>query len=134
MHYSILVDDHDYRTEYPILVGGVIVFRPENFIKLNGYSNVYWGWGAEDDDMHGRMQHKTALGFDRPKNNVKYTMLKHTARWKNPNRVRLLGDKRDFKYDGLSNVNYTINSIIKYRMHTHLLIESGLPPSQLVKT
>ena len=51
MHYSILVDDYDYRISYPILVGGVISFMPEQYILVNGYSNLYWGWGAEDDDL-----------------------------------------------------------------------------------
>ena len=50
-HYSILVDDYDYRLSYPILVGGVISFMPEQYILVNGYSNLYWGWGAEDDDL-----------------------------------------------------------------------------------
>jgi beta-1,4-galactosyltransferase 1 len=43
-HFSILVDKHDYRKEYPILVGGVIAFTPNQYIAVNGFSNVYWGW------------------------------------------------------------------------------------------
>ena len=27
----------------------------EHFIKVNGFSNRYWGWGAEDDDMKRRI-------------------------------------------------------------------------------
>jgi beta-1,4-galactosyltransferase 1 len=36
---------------YQELVGGVLNMRTEHFQRVNGYSNLYWGWGAEDDDM-----------------------------------------------------------------------------------
>lgn len=25
--------------------------RPEHYFLVNGYSNLFWGWGGEDDDM-----------------------------------------------------------------------------------
>lgn len=31
--------------------GGVTLFPSELFKKINGYSNKYWGWGFEDDDL-----------------------------------------------------------------------------------
>ena len=31
--------------------GGVTMFPTEAFEKINGYSNKYWGWGFEDDDL-----------------------------------------------------------------------------------
>lgn len=31
--------------------GGVTVFPAEKFRKINGYSNEYWGWGFEDNDL-----------------------------------------------------------------------------------
>ena len=39
------------RLAYEELVGGVLNMRTEHFQRVNGYSNLYWGWGAEDDDM-----------------------------------------------------------------------------------
>jgi len=36
-------------------VGGVLSMRTEHFQRVNGYSNLYWGWGAEDDDMAYRL-------------------------------------------------------------------------------
>ena len=36
---------------YSTLVGGVLALSKEQLIKTNGYSNLYWGWGSEDDDM-----------------------------------------------------------------------------------
>jgi hypothetical protein len=31
--------------------GGVTMFPIETFEKIDGYSNKYWGWGFEDDDL-----------------------------------------------------------------------------------
>ena len=35
--------------------GGVTMFPIELFKKVNGYSNEYWGWGFEDDDLLMRL-------------------------------------------------------------------------------
>lgn len=31
--------------------GGVTLFTIKDYLKVNGYSNDYWGWGYEDDDL-----------------------------------------------------------------------------------
>ena len=31
--------------------GGVTMFLIEDYYHINGYSNKYWGWGYEDDDL-----------------------------------------------------------------------------------
>ena len=34
--------------------GGITLFPTDIFEKINGFSNLYWGWGFEDDDLRYR--------------------------------------------------------------------------------
>ncbi len=40
---------------YPELFGGIQAFTKDHYIQVNGYSNKYWGWGSEDDDLYKRV-------------------------------------------------------------------------------
>jgi hypothetical protein len=42
-HLSVTVDDNDYTKLYPILVGGVMVYKNDHFIEVNGFSNRFVG-------------------------------------------------------------------------------------------
>ena len=42
------------RLRYPSQFGGAVAFRREDFELVNGYSNEFYGWGGEDDDMYER--------------------------------------------------------------------------------
>lgn len=44
---SPAVDKFNYILPYHYLVGGVLSLKKEIYSKINGYSNMYWGWGAE---------------------------------------------------------------------------------------
>ena len=50
-HLATRAEQFGWRLPYEGYFGGVTLFDRENFIKINGYSNEYWGWGAEDDDV-----------------------------------------------------------------------------------
>jgi hypothetical protein len=39
------------RASFDEFFSSVILFPIEHFEKINGYSNEYWGWGFEDDDL-----------------------------------------------------------------------------------
>lgn len=43
-----------YSVMYYNYAGGVVAINRENFNRINGYSNSYWGWGNEDDDFSAR--------------------------------------------------------------------------------
>ena len=42
------------RLPYQGLFGGAGSFTREHFELINGFSNVFWGWGGEDDDLFQR--------------------------------------------------------------------------------
>ena len=43
-----------FRLPYIKIFGGVAAMTKEQFYAVNGYSNRYFGWGGEDDDMFNR--------------------------------------------------------------------------------
>jgi hypothetical protein len=55
-HMAVDVDVYDGKIPFPEYIGGVLLFNREDFIKINGYSNEYWGWGMEDLDLLYRMR------------------------------------------------------------------------------
>ena len=40
-----------FRLPYKELYGGVSALKKEHFERVNGFSNKFFGWGGEDDDM-----------------------------------------------------------------------------------
>ena len=55
-HMSVAVDKFKYNLPYKDLFGGVSAISTEHFNLINGFSNQFWGWGGEDDDMSRRVR------------------------------------------------------------------------------
>jgi len=43
-----------HRLPYSEFFGGVSGLTVEQFRKINGFPNAFWGWGGEDDDLWNR--------------------------------------------------------------------------------
>lgn len=54
VHLAGKVSQFGYKMPYPTYFGGVTKFCNKTFELINGYSNDFWGWGAEDDDIYKR--------------------------------------------------------------------------------
>ena len=123
-HMSVAIDKMKYQLPYKTLFGGISALRTEHFKLVNGFSNVFWGWGAEDDDMANRIAYR-GLYISRPSPDVaRYKMLKHKHQKLNNNRYKmLLKGKQRFNVDGLSNLNYTVEQIILEKLFTLIRVQ-----------
>ncbi|XP_063576301.1 beta-1,4-galactosyltransferase 3 isoform X2 [Pongo abelii] len=48
-HVSVAINKFNYKLPHPGHLGGVFAVHPTHYLKINGFSNVYWGWDDEDD-------------------------------------------------------------------------------------
>ncbi|CAF3349864.1 unnamed protein product [Rotaria socialis] len=121
IHFDI---NGSYTTIYSFLVGGVLAMRPETFIRLNGYSNRYFNWGGEDDDMGLRFLSKD-ICVQRPTTGYYYAAF-HSIQTRNPNRFKLLFDatlRQDS--DGLNNIDQlaSVKHQYEYPLVTWITVE-----------
>ncbi len=54
MHIATKLSKYGYNLGYDQYFGGVVLFNKEQADLTNGYSNDYWDWGQEDDDLFWR--------------------------------------------------------------------------------
>ena len=118
-NYSFL-----YRLPYDDIFGGVSAMTVEQFRKVNGFSNMFWGWGGEDDDMSNRLRQKKLYISRYPANIARYRMLKHSKDKANPDRFKYLysGAKRIDK-DGYNSLKYKPVKVELKRLYTWILVE-----------
>ena len=53
-HIATQISQMDWQLKYHEYFGGAVLFSKEQVEVTNGYSNDYWDWGMEDDDLFWR--------------------------------------------------------------------------------
>lgn len=89
-HMSVSVSSFGYKLPYRNIFGGVEMFRSDQFKRVNGFSNLYFGWGGEDDDLFKRVYLNGLQIIRYPAEIATYTMLEHPKQTINPRRFDLL--------------------------------------------
>jgi hypothetical protein len=128
-HLSALEKRRKYKEWYSRYLGGVTLFPKEIFININGFSNEYWGWGVEDDDLKIRCD---VMGYETKRKQCRYytlphpTMphsqrLEHSPGYKeNINKIHIFQQNADKKSlllnDGLTNIDifFNVESVAEY--------------------
>ncbi|CAN7937158.1 unnamed protein product, partial [Ixodes hexagonus] len=127
-HMSVVIDTTNYRINFPKYFGGVSALRKEHMQTVNGFSNLYWGWGGEDNDMSERLRYHRIYFIRYPDHISKYTMQRHRKEIPNPERFTIL-EKRESRYktDGLNSLNYERKALVLKRLYTWILADLKAP-------
>ncbi|XP_077969805.1 beta-1,4-galactosyltransferase 1-like isoform X3 [Styela clava] len=119
------------------LFGGVSMLTSKQLNDINGCSNAYWGWGAEDNDLYVRLWSKGyEVQRDLYNKSCVFHMIKHTREKSN--------EKQDGRFalyykslsrmgkDGLNSLKYGVLSIKREPLYTNITVDIGAP-SQIFK-
>ena len=113
-------------------LGGVTTFDKKSYIMVNGYSNEYWGWGVEDNDLGERCRRKK-IPFTLRKG--RYLSLPHKSNGdtnggvsstdtnKNRKYFQNLSNTEDFFESGLSTLTYNKISEENHGMYKKIKVE-----------
>lgn len=120
-----------YKLRYKGYFGGVTALTKDQFLKVNGFSNTYWGWGGEDDDLRIRVELQQMKILRPPADVARYTMVFHkrdTGNEINKDRMRLLGrTRRVWKKDGLNSCSYKTLSVQRMPLYVNVTVDIGMP-------
>ncbi|XP_076120569.1 beta-1,4-galactosyltransferase 4 isoform X1 [Alosa pseudoharengus] len=120
-----------YKLRYKGYFGGVTAMTKEQFSRVNGFSNGYWGWGGEDDDLRIRVELQK-MKIVRPSPEVgRYTMVFHkrdVGNEINKDRMSLLQrTPQMWRSNGLNSCSYRTVSIQRVPLYVNITVEIGHP-------
>ncbi|EDW02073.1 beta-1,4-N-acetylgalactosaminyltransferase bre-4 [Drosophila grimshawi] len=123
-HMSVAIDTLNFKLPYRSIFGGVSAMTRQQFQAVNGFSNSFFGWGGEDDDMSNRLKHANLFISRYPINISRYKMLKHQKEKANPKRYENLQNGiGKIEMDGINSIKYEIYSIKDFPTFTWYLAE-----------
>ncbi|XP_067425742.1 beta-1,4-galactosyltransferase 3 isoform X2 [Emydura macquarii macquarii] len=134
-HVSIAMNKFGYSLPYAQYFGGVSALTPNQYLKMNGFPNEYWGWGGEDDDIATRVR-LAGMKISRPPISIgHYKMVKHKGdqgNEENPHRFDLLiRTQRMWTQDGMNSLTYTLLAKELRPLYTNITADIGSDPRAL---
>ncbi|KPP75936.1 hypothetical protein Z043_104774 [Scleropages formosus] len=130
-HLAVSMDKFGFKLPYVQYFGGVSALSKEQYLKINGFPNNYWGWGGEDDDIYNRVASR-GMSISRPDSEVgKCRMIRHQRDEKNeanPQRFdRLAHTRETMNTDGINSLVYKVIRIEKDKLYTKITVDVGKP-------
>lgn len=130
-HLAVAMDKFNFHLPYNGYFGGVSSLSKDQFLKINGFPNTYWGWGGEDDDIFRRVSYR-GMSISRPNAITgKYRMIKHKRDLHNEpnpkNPGKLSHTLQTMKTDGINSLKYTVKEIVRDVLYTFITVDIEAP-------
>lgn len=130
-HLSVAMDKFGFKLPYNQYFGGVSSMSKEQYLKINGFPNNYWGWGGEDDDIYNRLASK-GMSISRATGEIgKCRMIRHQRDDKNepnPQRFNRIAHTREtMQKDGINSLKYRVVTIERLDLYTRITVDVGKP-------
>ncbi|XP_026875712.2 beta-1,4-galactosyltransferase 1-like isoform X1 [Electrophorus electricus] len=130
-HLAVAMDKFGYGLPYNQYFGGVSAMSKDQYLKINGFPNNYWGWGGEDDDIFNRLSIR-GMSISRPDVMTGKCKMIHHERDKmndpNPQRFdRIAHTRETIDTDGINSLTYTVVKVEKGQLFTKITVDIGKP-------
>ncbi|CAL4186109.1 unnamed protein product, partial [Meganyctiphanes norvegica] len=127
-HLVVAASNKNYEPAYKTAVSGANSMTDLQINAVNGWSNRYWGWGGEDDDMWRRITAAGLAVWRYPVNIGRYKMIQHKKQEKMElsKREKLLKiSGKNYKNDGLSTLEYNLLDTKLHSLYTTFVVHIG---------
>ncbi|GFO37473.1 beta-1,4-galactosyltransferase 1 [Plakobranchus ocellatus] len=125
-HFLSGVSKWHYGLPYKGYFGGVVAFTREQYQKINGDSNLYFGWGGEDDDLRARILNKGYSMLRYPKFIGRYDTMSHkrdSGNQANPARFTLVSKAKERQdEEGLNTTIYKVTEVVEAKLYTKIKV------------
>ena len=132
-HLSVAIDTFRYKLPYESLFGGAEMLTREHFKLINGFSNSFWHWGGEDDNLYHRVKAHRLTLKRQSAHTARYKMIKHQkstnlrggktkSRGRSPSWEYMKSSLAYIEADGLNNLQYEILSRTDELLYTHIRV------------
>ncbi|XP_063963839.1 uncharacterized protein LOC129272458 [Lytechinus pictus] len=125
-HFVSGADRWNYKLPYDNFFGAVTGLTKGNIRSINGFPNVYWGWGGEDDEIWKRVK-DVGLEITRHKGPIAhYDVIRHhhkSAPLAKDRYSLLKNFNNRYKMDGLSDIIYPTPIYDLHTLYTNISVD-----------